>query len=153
LDGAENYCGPPPPLDGGVDAAVPPASGCAPADESGFVPKWHPPAPHQSSCTQAQIDAFHQCLNDGLTTANPPSCAPFTGPNATPSNKACLQCIETPDVASLYGPLIVNNKKLVPNVDGCVALATNDPQGTGCAGKLQAASQCLAAACSQLCST
>src|SRR5207245_2946820 len=52
-------------------------SACAPADETGFQPKWHPAKPASTDCTQAQIDAYHQCLKDGQTQQSPASCAPF----------------------------------------------------------------------------
>jgi hypothetical protein len=123
----------------------PPGTACTPADESGFVPKWHPPAPRQAACTQAQIDAFHACLK--TSSPNDPACAPFQGTNETPANKACAACIQTPDSAANYGPLIAHAGSVELNIAGCLAEATSDPNGTGCAGKYQASTQCLSSAC------
>jgi len=142
----------PPPGDDDTDAGdTDAASACVPADETGFAPKWHAPNAKSAVCSDAQITAFRACLKDSQTNANPASCAPFTGSNVTAANKACLTCIETADTAATYGPLVAHKGTIEINVAGCLALATNDPQGTGCAGKYQAASQCRNAACAANC--
>lgn len=134
------------------DASDPDAANvCAPSDMSGFTPVWHPPVAHSTSCSAAQIAAYHQCLIDGETQANPASCAPFQGTTASAADKACMQCILTPDTASSYGAIIVHKGEIEINVAGCIAIATNDPQGAGCAGKVQASGECLNAACSANC--
>jgi hypothetical protein len=138
----------------GDDSSTPGDDGgsaaCAPADETGFKPTWHAAKPAASQCTQAQIDAYHQCLKDGQTQQSPASCAPF-GTNATTANKNCVTCILTQDTAAAYGPIVVHKGTIEMNVPGCLAVATNDPQGTGCAGKYQAASECRLASCAANC--
>lgn len=129
------------------DAGDSAAPSCSPSDQAGFQPKWHGPTPKKAVCSDAQIKAFHSCLNDSQTNANPPSCAPFTGSNVTAANKACLACIQTNDTAATYGPLVAHKGTVELNLAGCIALTTNDLNGTGCAGKYQAASQCKNAAC------
>jgi hypothetical protein len=76
---------------------------------------------------------------------------PFTGSSVTAANKACVSCILTQDTASTYGPIVVHKGTIEVNVSGCLALATNDPNGTGCAGKVLAASECKSAACAANC--
>jgi hypothetical protein len=148
---------PSPPPSGVPDASVtpvPPGCGgdgtCCPADMSSFVPKWHPPAARTQKCTQAQVDGYHQCLRDGQTQSNPASCAPF-GSNVTAANKACVACIVTQDTAPQYGPIIVSKGTVQMNVAGCIAIATNDPNGNGCAGAYSAASECSNSACAPSC--
>jgi hypothetical protein len=152
------YSPPGQPIDAGypvptpVDASLPSnpgcSGGCCPGDVSGFVPKWHPPKTHAMKCTQGQVDAYHQCLKDSST--QPPSCVPF-GSGAPPANKACVDCIVTPDTAPLFGPLIVHKGMIELNVAGCIAIAQSDPNGTGCAGAYYAAAECRIAACSASC--
>jgi hypothetical protein len=127
------------------------ASACVPADETGFTATWHPAKAHTDSCTSAQIDAYHKCLQDGQTQASPASCTPFNGTNATAANKACVACILTQDTAASYGPIVVHKGTIEMNVPGCLAVATSDLGGTGCAGKYQAASACRNASCSANC--
>jgi hypothetical protein len=115
------------------------------------MPTWHPTAAAQPACTQAQIDAYHQCLMDGQTQATPPSCAPFNGSAATAANKSCVACILTPDTAAKYGPIIGHTGTIEVNVPGCLAVTTSDPNGTGCAGKYQASGECKQAACATNC--
>ena len=125
------------------------ASACVPADETGYTATWHPAKPASASCTQAQIDAYHDCLTNGQT--NPAACTPFTGTSASAANKACASCILTDASSASYGPLIAHSGTVELNVPGCIAVATNDPQGTGCAGKYQAASGCRNASCAANC--
>jgi hypothetical protein len=127
------------------------AAACVPADETGFTATWHPAKAHTASCSSAQIDAYHKCLQDGQTQASPASCTPFNGSNATAANKACVACILTQDTAASYGPIVVHKGTIEMNVPGCLAVATNDLQGTGCAGKYQAASACRNASCAANC--
>jgi hypothetical protein len=150
---------------GGADASRPPddaavndaGSGdaaptvCAPADESSFTPMWRPPRPPVTACTQAQIHAYRQCLDDSQTSATPASCAPFTGTAVSPADKACLQCILSPEAATTYGPLIIHPGTIEVNVPGCIALATGDSSTAGCGAKDQAAIACRLMACGAAC--
>jgi hypothetical protein len=123
---------------------------CVPADETGFTSTWHKPK-QAAACTPAQITAYHTCLTDLSKSNNPTSCQAFTGAGASAANKACAACIETPDNAAEYGPVILHNGLIEPNLPGCVAIKSNDLNGTGCAAKFQAATQCRSAACATNC--
>ena len=105
------------------------------------------PPVHQDACTQAQIDAFKPCIFSPAT----PACAAFTQGEGL----KCAQCLETPDTAEVLGPLITHgsgaSQEVMTNVAGCIAVATNDPNGTGCAGSVLAAQQCENAACDANC--
>jgi hypothetical protein len=115
---------------------------------SSFKPAWKPPAPHQDKCTQSHIDNFFaDCVKSGSTQQ---TCAPW-GTNGTEANKACAACLFTSETASAYGPLIEKSGVVELNVAGCIAIAENHSDGTGCGGKYQASSQCGDASCKPSC--
>jgi hypothetical protein len=123
------------------------ATACVPADETGFKATWHKNLAKQTVCTAAQIASYGKCLDNQ---SDATLCGSWNG-TLTAANKKCLDCMKTPSTAAAYGAVILKGNVLQPNVAGCIAVATNDPDGTGCAGKFQAGSQCTAEACTANC--
>jgi hypothetical protein len=118
---------------------------CAPADETGFSPNWHPPISPTSVCTNEQMDAFFTgCISDTATSA---TCARFVG-NPTPADGACGACLTSPPTAARYGALVVTRGLIELNTAGCLALFEGKTNGSGCGGSFQAQEQCENAACS-----
>lgn len=119
---------------------------CTPGDVSTFTPSWKPPtAFNQGKCTDAQVDAFVDCLSGLPDTA---TCKTF---GADAANKTCIQCAATPSTAAAYGPLIEGTVTIQVNVPGCIANSTNDVSATGCGAKVLALSECQSAACEANC--
>jgi hypothetical protein len=115
---------------------------CVPGDVSSFMPTWKPPTGfNQGKCTDLQVNALVDCLNNVPDVA---TCKTF---GADLANKACLDCAITRSTASAYGPLVEDSVTAQVNVAGCIALATGDLSATGCGAKRLALSQCELAAC------
>ncbi len=135
---------------GGTTDGAPPAP-CAPGPVgASFAPQWHAPRAKQAgACSLAQIDAFRQCIDDSATAASPPSCQPWASPQG--ADATCLSCLQSQTSDAEWGPLILSPTESTINVVGCLALAEGKPDGTGCAGSLNAANQCDRAACYPTC--
>jgi hypothetical protein len=119
---------------------------CVPGDVSTFTPSWKPPtAFHQGKCSDAQIQAFVDCLS-GMPDAA--TCKTF---GADAANKTCIACAATPSTAAAYGPLVEGSVTIEVNVAGCIANSTGDTTATGCGAKTLALSQCEGAACEMNC--
>ena len=96
------------------------------------------------SLLPADIEAFYAvCLGSSATTT---ACAQF---KSNSSHAPCVACIETPEAASHYGPLVDYGSFVAPNVAGCIELT--DPSGLSCAKAIQTASVCERAACEANC--
>jgi hypothetical protein len=147
-EGGHDAKPPPPGDDSGQPGDDSSTTTCAPGSTAGFKPTWKPPAPHQNICTQSQIDGFFTgCIKTGSTNQ---TCAPY-GTNGTAANQACAKCLITAQTASSYGALIDKSGVVEVNIAGCLAIAEGKIDGSGCAGKLQAGSQCDDAACKVNC--
>lgn len=137
--------------DSGKDTGKPaddsgPTVTCAPGDVTTFMAKPKPNKAHTDSCTEDQIDKYlTACLGN---TATNTTCAPF---GANGAAKVCGACLRTDDNAAANGPLISHGGYVVPNVAGCVGIATKDTSPTSCAYKLASREQCSAAACTANC--
>jgi hypothetical protein len=116
----------------------------------GFAPQWRPPTPFaQGLCTPAQIEAMVTCARD--PTAAPSACKVVYADSV---NRACGTCLLSRVDDAAYGPLIASGDDgvIAPNVAGCIARAEGDLSGAGCGAQVQAADDCLAAACALPCS-
>jgi hypothetical protein len=132
-----------------VDAGPVPV--CAPSNAA-FTPSWHTPRVVPGACTQALIDSYRQCLDDSIVTANPPSCASWTG-TLSAANKTCLSCLVSNESDSTYGPIVELPTETLINLPGCIAVAEGKTDGSGCGGALSAFEQCGRAACLPTCPT
>jgi hypothetical protein len=137
-------------LTGGPDSAAQAteAGGCHPGYVVTFQSspnEYHPAtAAWQGVCTQAETDTFYaDCLG---STATSSACAGFKSDSRY---SVCVACIETPQSASHYGPLVDYGSFIAPNVAGCIELT--DPNGLACATKIQTATACELAACQANC--
>ena len=124
------------------------ASGCRPGYVDTFqstpTPYHSATAAWQGVCSPSDTAAFYAaCLGSSATTS---ACAQF---KSSPGPAACVACIETPEGASHYGPLIDYGSFVAPNVAGCIELT--DPSGLPCAKEIQTASVCERAACEANC--
>jgi hypothetical protein len=134
----------PPQLDATLDAPVE----CAPADMTGFVPKWTPPAAPRPVCTTRQIGLFYcACLLSGICAQN---CSRF-GPGGTAEDRQCAACLVTQSSAAEWGPVVVRGGGLFINYAGCVALQEGKRDGSGCGGAMTFAEQCEDGACAANC--
>jgi hypothetical protein len=127
-----------------VNADTNPGVSCAPGDVSGFTPAAYVPAAvHKGACTTMNISDFDAaCIN--ATTATSAACSAWQKANAT-----CLACIQTPDTASSWGPLIEHTaqKTISINLGGCFELAGSKACGTS----FESDRGCDAAACDANC--
>jgi hypothetical protein len=62
-----------------------------------------------------------------------------------------VSCILTQAAAPQWGPLVASPNVIEMNVSGCVAIESDDLDGNGCAGALEAARQCKRTACESVC--
>ncbi len=133
--------------DAGADARGAPVA-CAPGDVSGFVPTWRPPTgAWQGKCTALQVETYVGCLfsqaqNDSL-------CRDYL---VRSDNAVCSQCLLSALDDPAYGPFVrLGPNAITVNVEGCVALITNDAKSSGCGAKAQAVGECRSAACAPSC--
>jgi hypothetical protein len=115
-------------------------SGCTPY-LVGFMPTpMNPPSAPADACTRAQVEQMYDaCFAPSWT---PAACQTFQQ-----SASACASCIEGPSTAATWGPIVDEQSYTYLNVAGCIALFTGDSSPSGCAAKLQTASECEGAAC------
>jgi hypothetical protein len=99
---------------------------------------WAPPTPlGQKLCTdQQEIDYLRAYKKDAT--------AAF---RADPANATCLSCIETPESASMHGPVIVTSTRREANYGGCVAIEDGDTSATGCGAILDGYNNCAIQEC------
>jgi len=119
---------------------------CTPHLTAGWAPRWKPPrAPDASACTDDQIStAFLSCDGPRSTAA---ACQSFRD---NPVHEECRACLYSKETDPSYGPIIrLDNGSWKTNTAGCIALVDGDGGEDGCAAKIQAASACNDAACSQ----
>lgn len=108
-----------------------------------FAPSWKAPSPFgQRICSADQVQAILSCIFD--PNADQAACAAV---NADENNQACADCLLTPDTAKALGPLVTRGQVASLNVAGCIANAARDRTANGCGAKVQAASDCVDAAC------
>lgn len=137
-----------PPVDSGSVPPPPPSGTCAPGSVTGFVPQWIPPISlHQGVCSTSQINTYVDCLFNANASAT--TCDAFVNSTA---NSACMACALVPDTSSSFGAMTYDADNLVSlNIAGCIARTSNNTSASGCGAKVQAASQCTAAACALNC--
>lgn len=124
----------------GIDAGDAGLPSCMP-NVAGFRPsEWHTPSgAHQNKCNEAQATELAECAaND-----NPGACLPFKNNSA---NATCYACAVTSTLAATYGP-IIDDGYLTPNIEGCVALVSNDVTPAGCGARMRANSECADFGC------
>lgn len=149
--------------DGGLsESGVPPedaalvvnvnASACSPASVATFAPRWVPPKAHASACTSSQISSYAECLasNDPSSTA----CAPWAATDGG-ENGACHVCIvASGSTDDAWGPIVDYGEGVRQlNVAGCIALATGQDNGAGCAGDYEELQGCEMQACAANCAS
>lgn len=137
--------------DAGTDAgtdARPATVVCAPGDVSDFVPTWRPPTgAWQQKCTALQVETYAGCLFSQAQ--NDSSCRDYL---ARSDNAVCSQCLLSALDDPAYGPFVrLGPNAITLNVEGCVALVTNDTKASGCGAKAQAVGECRSAACAPSC--
>ena len=131
----------------GGEAGIDARAACSPGDVSQFVPGWKPPAAFSHGpCTDAQISALVGCLSD---LPDRGTCETFFSSDPVQTN--CLACAITDKSASAYGPLVKDGNVVSMNLAGCVARVEGNITATGCGAKMQAAEQCVQAACVRNC--
>jgi hypothetical protein len=124
----------PPPVDGGNTGA------CAPGDVSSYMPTYVPAAKTPGACTQQAITDFDtKCLGPNASNAD---CSAWAKANAN-----CGKCLESPDSAAKYGPLILHTGYYSLNIGGCFELAGDKT----CGAAIAAPQGCTDAACAANC--
>ncbi len=141
----------PPPLPDGSPPDGPPVveggQTCTPGPIGGFSPTWHPPRPKRSVCANTQISDYYASCHSPTSTQS--TCSQF---QQNPGNLSCSQCLAPSNPTdATYGPVLLFNGYVLVNVAGCVAIAQNETNPSGCAGALQAERQCGEAACGASC--
>jgi hypothetical protein len=126
------------------DSAVPVA--CEPQSTTGFAPTWAAPTGmHQNKCTPEQMETFADCAY-GHTGYDQAKCTAF---NAAQANAECIACAAP--TGSKSGAVVTTGGATNVNYAGCVALFTGELTAEGCGAKIQAAEQCRAASCDEVC--
>jgi len=123
------------------------ASSCRPGSVQTFqAVAYHPAGAFCGQCTPLQVsDYYADCLDP--TTSSPDACNSFAKQSA--AQGACAACIQTPDTAAAYGPLVTSGTLVRANVGGCIQLT--DPRALACAKAKQAALACELLACQANC--
>lgn len=113
---------------------------CSSALSTTFAPTFVPPAAFTGACTTEALGLYYDtCLGGSGTTA----CTAWRAQHAS-----CSACVD-PDGGT--GPIqVYAGKYSVPNVGGCIAIATGTAEDAGaCARAHAAATECQLAACGQ----
>ncbi len=102
-----------------------------------------PSGAHQNQCTTAQLDLYHQCVNQQQM----PACSQIQQ-QAMTAFKTCLSCLESSTSDATWGPLVCETAMTCwLNVGGCVNLATGQSGPTSCGQRLSSLNQCQRGAC------
>jgi hypothetical protein len=128
------------------------ANACSPASVATFAPRWVAPRAYAAACTAEQITSYATCLSSN----NPAStdCAPWGAVDGG-VNSACRACLlDSSSTDGAWGPIVDYGQGVrQPNVAGCVALATGQDTGVGCAGDYEQLQGCEMQACAANCAS
>jgi hypothetical protein len=128
------------------------ANACSPASVATYAPGWVAPRPHAAACTSDQIASYATCLasNNAAST----DCAPWALVDGG-ENSACRAClVDSSSTDGAWGPIVDYGQGVRQlNVGGCIALATGQNTGVGCAGDYEKLQGCEMQACAANCAS
>ena len=128
--------------DAGALEAAAPARTCSPGPVTFQPTAWvPPPTARVAACSPTQIQVLATCMNNDTVTA---ACSQFW---QAPENDSCIRCANTPEGATVRGPLYDQGAYTYVNYPGCIAAMSGDTSQGGCGARYDRLLSCEDAFC------